>query len=100
MRMSVKKTFSFMLLFMLLLASNTPAAQEASLAEPVASVKADVVTVPDISEIIPMAAELSGRLAALENNVQNKMDLPLFERKYIQIQTGIKTRELRKRANS
>ncbi|MHC5091181.1 MAG: mechanosensitive ion channel family protein [Planctomycetota bacterium] len=91
MRMSVKKTFSFMLLFMLLLASNTPAAQEASLAEPVASVKADVVTVPDISEIIPMAAELSGRLAALENNVQNKMDLPLFERKYIQIQTGIKT---------
>ena len=91
MRMSVKKTFSFMLLFMLLLASNTTAAQEASQAEPIASVEADVVTVPDISEIIPMAAELSGRLAALENKVQNKMDLPLFEKKYIEIQTRIKT---------
>jgi hypothetical protein len=80
-----------MLLVLLLLVANTPAAQEASPAEPIASVEADVVTVPDISEIIPMAAELSGRLAALENKVQNKIDLPLFEKKYIEIQTRIKT---------
>ena len=87
MKISAKLTLGVMLL--LLLSSNTTAAQEASQAEPTASVQADVVTVPDISEVIPMAAELSGKLAALENKVQNSMDLSLFEKKYIQIQTDI-----------
>ena len=88
MKISAKLTLGIMLL--LLLSSNNTAAQEASQAEPIASVQAEEVsTAPDISEIIPMAAELSGRLAALENKVRSKLDPASLRNKYTEIEANL-----------
>lgn len=77
-------------MLLLLLSSNNTAAQEASQAEPIASVQAEEVsTAPDISEIIPMAAELSGRLAALENKVRSKLDPASLRNKYTEIEANL-----------
>ena len=103
MRRIAKRPIGVMLLFiMLLLASNTTAAQEASPAEPIASVEADVVTVPDMSEIIPMAAKLSGQLAALENKVQSKLDFESLEDDWDRIRSDIAavTREMQRLKDS
>ena len=50
-----------------------------------------VVEVPDLADIIPLATELSGRLAALENNVAGlSQDVSEFENMYAVIEKNLK----------
>ncbi|MHC4237441.1 MAG: mechanosensitive ion channel domain-containing protein [Planctomycetota bacterium] len=65
--------------------SQEPSAKRETVAEPVQS----TVTVPDMSEIIPKAAELSGRLLVLENKVHNKLDLASLRNKYTEIEANL-----------
>ena len=47
------------------------------------------VAAPDLSEIAPLAAELSGRLVILEAQVQSSLDLASLQRKYTGIEANL-----------
>ena len=91
MRINAKKTLRIVLLLMAILLSSVAMAEETSAETRNGDEKATSVQVPDISEVIPMAAELSGRLAVLENKVQGDLDLILMEKKSAQIKTNVNT---------
>jgi hypothetical protein len=89
MRMIAKRPIGTMLLLMLLVASNNTAAQEASQAEPTASVQAEVVAAPDLADIIPLATELTGRLATLENKIETGPNIAAVEKQYGELETDL-----------
>ena len=93
MEIVVKKREGIFALLVILLVSVHVLADESSQEKQTAAVKEEITApvAPDLSEVIPMAAELSGRLAALENNVRSKLDLALFEKKHAEIITNINT---------
>ena len=46
-------------------------------------------SIPDLADIVPMAAELSGRLATLENNIKGGPDIPEVENRYQRIEENL-----------
>ena len=65
-------------------------AQEQSKSDQVPEVKEEVtITVPDLADIIPLATELSGRLATLENKITGVLDVSEVERKYDSIRADL-----------
>jgi potassium efflux system protein len=45
---------------------------------------------PDLADIVPLATELSGRLAALENKIKGGLDISSVEKKYDGIEANLK----------
>ena len=87
--MTAKQTVGF-ILWMLLLLANNAAAQEASDPEPTASVQAESVSVPALADIIPLATELKGRLATLENKLKTGPNIEAVEIQYGQLEVDLK----------
>ena len=74
----------------LLLISVQVPAQEQSKSDQVPEVKEEVtITVPDLADIIPLATELSGRLATLENKITGVLDVSEVKRKYDSIRADL-----------
>jgi potassium efflux system protein len=92
--MKIKQVFMWaaaVLLLIVLLGSNYAVAEEPSGQAQTTDPKAASVTAPNLAEIIPLAAELSGRLAALENKVKDELGLASLEQNYTHILTNIDT---------
>ena len=87
--MTAKQTIGFVLWMLLLLPNNT-VAQEASDPEPTASVQAESVSVPALADIIPLATELKGRLATLENKTKTGPNIEAVEKQYGQLEVDLK----------
>ena len=87
--MTAKQTVGFILWMLLLLPNNT-VAQEASDPEPTASVQAESVSVPALADIIPLATELKGRLATLENKTKTGPNIEAVEKQYGQLEVDLK----------
>ncbi|MHC5143404.1 MAG: hypothetical protein ACYSOY_07425, partial [Planctomycetota bacterium] len=87
--MTAKQTVGFILWMLLLLPNNT-VAQEASDPEPTASVQAESVSVPALADIIPLATELKGRLATLENKIKTGPNIEAVEKQYGQLEVDLK----------
>ncbi|MEJ2286602.1 MAG: mechanosensitive ion channel [Desulfobacterales bacterium] len=74
-----------------MLISSQVLAQQQTDADQSLETKQDVSeSAPDLANIIPEAAKLSGELAILENRVANILDISEFEKKYIGIEESLK----------
>jgi potassium efflux system protein len=90
MRHLAKKILRSVLPIVVLLISSHVFAQEQSKGDQTTGAKQDVaVSAPDIADIIPRAAKLSGQLAVLENKVRNVLDISEFEKKYARIEENL-----------
>ena len=89
MEINLNKIVGYLLVVMLAMLPSITLAAEPSEQTPADGQQTKSIALPDISEIIPKAAELSGKLAALENKIQSKLDLDLFTERYTHIKTNI-----------
>ena len=90
MKQLIKKIKGLVLPIALLLISVQVPAQEQSQSDQVLEVKEDAaIAVPDLAGIIPLATELSGRLATLENKITGVLDVSEVERKYDSIRADL-----------
>jgi small-conductance mechanosensitive channel len=90
MKQLTKKIKGLVLPIALLLISVQVPAQEQSQSDQVLEVKEDAaIAVPDLAGIIPLATELSGRLATLENKITGVLDVSEVERKYDSIRADL-----------
>jgi len=91
MRHLAKKILRSVLPIAVLLISSHVLAQEQSKGDKISATKQDVaVSAPDLADIIPKAAKLSGELAILENRVRDVLDVSEFEKKYAMIEENLK----------
>jgi len=92
MRLPAKKILRAVLPIAVLLISSHALAEELSNGDQTTGAKQDVaVSAPDLADIIPLAAKLSGHLATLENKVTGVLDVSEFERKYTKIEANLKS---------
>jgi len=89
---TAKKIFGIVLLTAVVLISNRAAAQGPTQAVPAAAAKEDLLaSVPDIADITPLATQLSGRLAAIENQIVDlSPNVSKFEKKLAVIEENLK----------
>lgn len=81
MRHSTKKSFGILLLLAMFLIFNNVTAQEPSAGGPPSEAKPELsAPVPELVDIVPLAAELTGRLADLEKKVANVQDVSEVEK--------------------
>ncbi len=86
-----KKILWSLLPIVILLISSHLLAQEQSKGDQTSRTKQDVaVSAPDLADIIPKAAKLSGELAILENRVRDVLDVSELEIKYARIEENLK----------
>jgi small-conductance mechanosensitive channel len=91
MRTTAKRIIGILLLMAVFLVSNQVEAQEREDDGPLSAEQEQRVEVPDLAEIIPLATELSGRLAALENDVASlSQDVSEFEDRYAVIEKKLR----------
>lgn len=91
MRVFAKRILGIVLPVAVLMISSHAPAQEQHQVDQTTSTKSTLsAPVPDLSEIIPLAAELSGRLSILENKVPGLLDVHAFEKKYAGIEANLK----------
>ncbi len=91
MRHLAKKILRIVLPIAVLLISSHVLAQEQSNGDQISATKQDVaVSAPDLADIIPKAAKLSGELAILENRIRDVLDVSEFEKKYAMIEENLK----------
>ena len=91
MRHLAKKILRSVLPIVVLLISSHVFAQDQSKGDQTTGANQDVaVSVPDLADIIPKAAKLSGELAILENRVRDVLDVSKFEKKYARIEENLK----------
>ena len=89
MRLPAKKILGAVLPIAVLLISSHALAEELSNGDQTSGAKREVsVSAPDLADIIPLAAKLSGHLATLENKVTGVLDVSEFERKYTKIEAN------------
>ncbi|MHC4061270.1 MAG: hypothetical protein ACYSR6_06630, partial [Planctomycetota bacterium] len=88
----MKKTLACIMLPMaVLLMSGYVVAQEQSQGDQTSGAEGELtVGVPDLADIIPLASELSGRLATLENTIGSGLDTSAVEKKYDTIEANLK----------
>ena len=92
MRLPAKKILGAVLPIAVLLISSHALAEELSNGDQTSGAKREVsVSAPDLADIIPLAAKLSGHLATLENKVTGVLDVSEFERKYTKIEANLKS---------
>lgn len=90
MRIQKQKILGVLLAIVLLTASSyAPAQQQAESDNASAAKPESSMPVPNLAEFIPLAAHLSGRLAALENNNQSRLDISALEMKYGEIDSRV-----------
>ena len=81
-----KKYFPVVLLMAVVLISSHGQADEQLQGDQTSGTKEESFAVtPDLADIIPLAAQLSGRLAGLENEITSGLDVSEVERKYFEI---------------
>ena len=91
MRVPAKKIFAVVLLIALFLISSHVPAQEQSNVDQTSGAKRELpASAPDLADIVPLAAKLTGGLAALENSISGLLDVTAFERKYAGIDANLK----------
>ena len=92
MRLPAKKILGAVLPIAVLLISSHALAEELTNGDQTSGAKREVsVSAPDLADIIPLAAKLSGHLATLENKVTGVLDVSEFERKYTKIEANLKS---------
>jgi small-conductance mechanosensitive channel len=90
-KIPAKKILWAMLVMAVVLMSSRVLAQDQSQGDQTSGAKQDpAAAVPDLADIIPLASELSGRLAALENKITGLLDISAVERKYTGIEENLK----------
>ena len=91
MRTKIKKTIGVGLLMVVFLIVNHVTAQEPSQGDqPAGEKEKQHLSVPDLADITPLATELAGRLANLENMVSDlSQDVDVFEKKYAVIEKNL-----------
>ena len=91
MKQLIKKIKGLVLPIALLLISVQVPAQEQSQSDQVLEVKEDAaIAVPDLAGIIPLATELSGRLATLENKITGVLDVSAVQDGYTEVESSLK----------
>ena len=91
MRYLAKKILRAVLPIVVLLISSHGFAQDQSKGDQITGAKQDVaVSAPDLADIIPKAAKLSGELAILENRVKDVLDVSEFAKKCARIEENLK----------
>jgi hypothetical protein len=87
----LKNTLGTALLTVTFLISTCVPAHAQTQSDQAAGTKQELaVAAPDLGEIIPLAAKLSGRLAALETKVPGILDVSKVEKKYAAIEANLK----------
>ena len=90
MRIAANKILGIVLLMTVLLMSSHGLAHEPSQGDQTAAAKQELsAAAPDLAEIIPLAAELSGRLSALENRVEGGLDISEIEKRFVVIEANL-----------
>jgi len=90
MRNLAKKILRIVLPIIVLLISSHVLAQEQSNGDQISATKQDVaVSAPDLADIIPKAAKLSGKLTILENRIRDVLNVSEFEKKYAMIEENL-----------
>ncbi len=91
MKISEKTILGIVLSMAVLFVSNQGLAQEKTQTDQTAAPKGEQSTpVPDLADIVPLAAELTGRLASLEKKVKDLPDVPEIEKAYTGIEANLK----------
>ena len=92
MRLGAKKIFGIVLPMLVLLIASHGLAHEPSQGDQNSVAESNVsAPAPDLADVIPLATELSGRLAILKNQVTGLPDVSSFERKYTEIDANMKS---------
>ena len=91
MRFPSKKIFWLLLPMAIILIASHVLAQEKSTGDQTYDAKEEAtLAVPDLAEIIPLAAELTSRLVTLENKVADGLDVSSVEGEYAKIEASLK----------
>ncbi len=91
MRIPAKKILGVVLLMAVCLVSSHALANEQPQGDQTAGTKQEpAAAVPDLVDIIPLAAKLSGRLADLENKVTGVLEVSELDKKYTAIEADLK----------
>ena len=90
MRVYRKKFLGLVVLMAVLLISNHVLAQEQSQEDQTAIKKEVSIEIPNLDEIIPLASQLTSRLAAIENKVTTLLDVSAVEKIYSEIEVNLK----------
>jgi small-conductance mechanosensitive channel len=87
MKFHVKRVLAFVMMMVLIMMSSRVSAQEHSQGEQAPAINAETPdALPQLAEIIPLAAELTVRLSSLESKIADSPDLSSVEREYVDIQ--------------
>jgi small-conductance mechanosensitive channel len=91
MKFPYRRILAFGLLIAVLLVPSHVPAQEPSQADQAPAVQPESPDkMPDLADIVPLTAELTGRLAALERKLKDQPDISEAESKYKEIQANLK----------
>ena len=91
MRSIAKRTLGILLLMAVFLIPSQMVAQEQPDGDPPVTEKEKPVEVPDLADIIPLATELSGRLASLESDIAIlSQDVVEFENRFAVIEENLR----------
>ena len=91
MRFHAKKILRIVLLIAAFLMSSNVPAQEPSPGDQTSGAKEGLpAAAPDLADIVPLATELTGRLATLENRIKDGPDISVVEKKYDEIEANLK----------
>ncbi|MEN8807872.1 MAG: mechanosensitive ion channel domain-containing protein [Desulfobacterales bacterium] len=87
----VKKILGVMLLITAILLSNKVLAQDHPQGDQPPDAKLEsLVVVPELADIIPLATKLTGRLAVLENEIADLLDVSAVRSNYVEIEASLK----------
>jgi small-conductance mechanosensitive channel len=91
MRLHAKKILGVLLPMAVILISSHVPAQEPSQGDQTSGAKEELTAAaPDLADIVPLAAKLSGRLVDLENKVESGLDVSAVEKEYAGIEAKLK----------
>ena len=91
----MKRFVLFLLMMALLISGRIPAQEPSASGQPSSEKAESQVKVPNLSEIIPLSAELSGRLAELEQKVQGRLNVKSIQEKCADIEANLEKHTLR-----
>lgn len=81
--------FLILIISILVFADGQLAAQEPKGSQPSVAEKEKPPAIPDLADLIPLATELSGRLAVLENKIAAALDVSEVEKSFSKIQENL-----------
>ena len=91
MKLSAKKILRVVLPITVLLISNHVLGQDQPEGDQLPDTKRELpVVVPDLADIIPLATKLTGRLAVLENQIADLLDISAVQSNFVEIEASLK----------